>query len=375
MFDTILGTPIDALEQELRAGEQFIARVRVRQAEILRTLDSVEVYRADGAASLQEWTRARLDVNTETARALVTAAYTLMDEPRVRRLADHQEMSFDRLVATARLAAAGADDAAMTRSLGFDIDGVARLTNRSRRVTRFVEEQVFRDRRVTLQPSLDGSQGRAYVCLPGMEFTIFEDAVTQRADEFNDLPGPRQARSQRMADALVSIAQDSLNPAVSTSDHSGEGSREPLVTVFVDADLAAATGGEAGAEIAYGPRVGPNTLERILCTGAVRLVGLTDGRPVVTSGATKAIPPAVRQFVMWRDGGCTADGCTSRYRLQPHHIRWRTDGGDHDPDNLTTLCWFHHHVVIHGLGYRIDPDSPPQRRRFMLGTPAGPDPP
>ncbi len=79
---------------------------------------------------------------------------------------------------------------------------------------------------------------------------------------------------------------------------------------------------------------------------------------------------------MWRDGGCTADGCSSRYRLQPHHMQWRTDGGDHDPDNLTTLCWFHHHVIIHGLGYRLDPDSPPQRRRFTLpSSPAGPDPP
>ncbi|MDJ0961974.1 MAG: HNH endonuclease, partial [Acidimicrobiia bacterium] len=97
---------------------------------------------------------------------------------------------------------------------------------------------------------------------------------------------------------------------------------------------------------------------------------------VITSDATKAIPPAVRRFVMWRDGGCTADGCTSRYRLQPHHIRWRSDQGDHDPDNLTTLCWFHHHVVIHGLGYRIDPDSPPQRRRFTHPDKwHGPDPP
>jgi hypothetical protein len=25
----------------------------------------------------------------------------------------------------------------------------------------------------------------------------------------------------------------------------------------------------------------------------------------------------------------------------------------------------HHHVVVHGMGYRIDPESPPVRRRFL----------
>ncbi|MDH3227924.1 MAG: HNH endonuclease [Thermoleophilia bacterium] len=141
--------------------------------------------------------------------------------------------------------------------------------------------------------------------------------------------------------------------------------------------MAGATRGETGVEIAFGPRVGPATLERILCTGRVQIVGLADGRPVVTSNATRAIPPAVRRFVEWRDGGCTADGSKSRYRVEPHHIEHRSEGGDHEPSNLTTLCWFHHHVVIHGMDYRIDPESPPQRRRFIRRTPAaaGHDPP
>lgn len=194
----------------------------------------------------------------------------------------------------------------------------------------------------------------------------------ERADEFNQLPGPRVAKGQRMADALVSVSQDSLDGAGSGGT-TGERS-DPLVTVFVDADLAMATGGETGAEIEFGPKVSPATLDRILCGGAVQLVGLTDGRPVVVTDGSRAVPPAVRRFVLWRDGGCAADGCRSRYRLQPHHIRQRSNGGDHDPDNLTTLCWLHHHVVVHGTGHRIDPGSPPQRRRFTPHA-RGPDPP
>jgi 5-methylcytosine-specific restriction endonuclease McrA len=96
---------------------------------------------------------------------------------------------------------------------------------------------------------------------------------------------------------------------------------------------------------------------------------------VVTSDATRAIPPEVRRFVAHSDGGCTIAGCHSRYRLQVHHIHFRSNSGTHDADNLTTLCWFHHHVVVHRLGFRINPESPPQKRTFLRNVAIGTDPP
>jgi hypothetical protein len=90
--------------------------------------------------------------------------------------------------------------------------------------------------------------------------------------------------------------------------------------------------------------------------------------------STRGIPKAIRRFVLARDGGCTVEGCRSRYRLQPHHLVPYAAGGTHHPANLTTLCWFHHHVVVHRLGYRLDPHSPPGRRRFLRQH-TGTDPP
>jgi hypothetical protein len=52
----------------------------------------------------------------------------------------------------------------------------------------------------------------------------------------------------------------------------------------------------------------------------------------------------------------------------------RHNGGDHDPDNLATLCWFHHHVAIHGAGFRIEPSGPPGCRRLIRPY-RGHDPP
>ncbi len=79
--------------------------------------------------------------------------------------------------------------------------------------------------------------------------------------------------------------------------------------------------------------------------------------------------------MLWRDQGqCSIEGCRSRYRLQPHHITPRAWGGNHDTDNLITLCWYHHHVAIHQMGFRIDPDSPTHRRRLIPPHNTGPPP-
>ncbi len=206
--------------------------------------------------------------------------------------------------------------------------------------------------------------------LPGYEGRIVEKALSERADSLPSSEVARRVgRGERTADALVSLAQDSLDGAAT-----GNGSTTPLVSVFVDASLAETSNGEAGAEIAAGPRVGPTTLERILCGGRVKLIGTRASQPVWHSRASRSIPPAIRSFVLHRDGGCVIDGCSSRYRLEPHHVIPRNEFGSHDSDNLATLCWYHHHVAIHGEGYRLDPGTPPQRRR-LIAPRGGPDPP
>ena len=372
MLDIDLDASVDELEQRLAACELMITRLRAWQAKALRTLDVRQVDQMDGARSMQDWVRARLDVSDGTARDLVHASKYLPEQPDVAALVEDGVVSFDRVVATSRLKASGADDETVARSFGFDLNGVTRLRHRERRLSRHGETETFNNRFVYIQDSLDGSTGRTVVELPGFEHGILTKALEERADMFNDLPGPPITKGQRLADAAVSIAQDSLD------GYQGEEASPrstPVATVLVDANRAGATRGETGAEIAYGHRVGPRVLDSILCVGRVQIVGIEDGRPVRYSDSTAAIPPAVRAYVAWRDGGCVIGGCNSRYRLQPHHIRHRAHRGDNDPANLVTLCWFHHHVVVHGMGLQIDPESPPQRRRFIRAHASGLDPP
>jgi hypothetical protein len=361
----------DDLRARLRDVEVEISDLRCEQATLVNELDKIHIGGRSGHRSLNEWLSAELDVTRSFASDLVFCARHLAkDRPLNARLAEGA-ITFDRAVALMRLADAGADSATLTYSESQDLASVRRLIARQRRITRTTAHEAFVDRFVAVQSTLDESSRRVTGQLCGVDGDVFERALHARADELRLLPGgDGYTRGQLQADALVAMAQDSLNRERDGDVSTGGGS----VSILVDLDTANGCGGEYGAVIEYGPRVGPDTLQELLCTGTVQIIGLSQGEPVVTSKATRAIPPAIRRLVAHRDGGCTIAGCTSRYRLEPHHIQLRSDGGTHDPENLTTLCWFHHHVAVHQQGLRIDPDSPALCRR-LIRTPIGVDPP
>jgi len=72
-------------------------------------------------------------------------------------------------------------------------------------------------------------------------------------------------------------------------------------------------------------------------------------------GQTDEIPLHLRRLVALRDqhcqypGGCDqpAAGC------EPHHVTHRKDGGHTSLTNLKNYCWWHHHVVLHELGWTL----------------------
>ena len=360
----------DALEQQLIEIESLKSRLTARQLVLLREADQRQAPLADGCRSLQEWTAGRLDIAPETAKCLVAAARVLENLSDLEESLGSGLASFDRILATAQLVTAGASTERIEQSAGFDIPGVRRLTALQRRMTRTGQQQVFTDRFLSMQPTLDRTAFRLWGQLPGTDGELVEQALLTRADTFPTLPdGSKGTLGQRRADALVSISQDSLT----TSSGDQDSSSGPLLSVFTTVDQAADTIGQAGSTTGSGISVGSQTIEEIFCTGSVERITFHNGQPLAVGRTTRVIPPKLRRAILYRDGGCTADGCTSRYRLQPHHIIPWTDGGPTNPNNLTTLCWFHHHVVIHQMGYTIVPDSPPGRLRFQPTT--GRDPP
>ncbi|MBT8201953.1 MAG: HNH endonuclease [Acidimicrobiia bacterium] len=366
MFDvlaeplTVLPT-VDLIDQ-VREEERQISRHRARQVELLRELSR----RSESDPSISQLA-GELDVAPATARELLeTSRRTPELSDRFAKL-ESGEHTFDRAAALARLFAAGAGVETLTEAEDRDITGIHKLTSLTKRIRRRDERRAHAERHLRSWPSIDEAAGFLQAQLTATDWAVVNRALDERADRF--AADPRATREQLRADALVAISRDWLEgPHFSPGRGPG-----PIITVMVDAEAAAATSCEAGMALTAGPRIGVDTLDRLMCEGSVELVvDPGNGQPLAVGPTHRVVPPKVRRVVLNRDGACTIDGCGGTYRLEVHHIVPRSRGGTHDLENLTTLCWWHHHVAVHGRGASIDPDSPPFRRRIL---PAGHDPP
>jgi hypothetical protein len=271
-------------------------------------------------------------------------------------LLESGSVTADRAAAVVRLKNAGADQRILDESWGRDLTGVRQMLAGHRRITAAEESDSFGGRFLHLQPSLDESRWKVWGQLGGPDGRLVDKALQTAADSLPD--NPDTTVSQARADSLVSVASEWLAGEI--------GGHDTAVEIFIDAALAVSTDGEAGATVVSGPRIGPTSLGEILCSGTIRINFEDEYGRISTSPARRAIPSAVRRRVLFRDGHrCVIAGCQSRSRLQPHHLIPYAKGGTHDPGNLVTLCWYHHHVVVHQQGRKIDPDSPAQARRFV----------
>ena len=352
---------IDSMEQELVRLEGLVSRVRARQLEIIEAIDSLQVPYWDGTRSLKEWIAGRLDIAPRNAADLAVLAKA---EPGpIRDSLRAGVASLDRAAATARLANTGADQDVLDRADGIAVSQIGQLAARHRHMTPHDEATAFRMRRLWFQPNLGNTMAVASLTMTGTDMESVITAVDKRADEIINPDDPMRPRlEQRRVDALVSLALDTTSP-IPNSD--APAPRRLKAHIFIDATECNHSNGETGAITRSGIKVGPNTLQEILCMGETQTTFVdVDGLKAVPTDGDR-LPNRTRDYVFFRDGACTADGCSSRYRLEPHHITPQSQGGTHEPAGLTLLCWFHHHIVVHQQGFTINPHSPPGRRRFL----------
>lgn len=340
--------------ERIHECERRIAAARAEQVRWLR-----ELGRRRWDMGVRELA-ATLDLAVGTANQLVDTSRRTPEESSLMADLESGEASFDRTAVTARLVASGASPETVADAAAHDIAGASRIASLQKRITRRSERRAHAERSVRTWSSLDETVGFLSAQLPSTDWAVVTAALDDRSSRLRS--GDATA-TQRRADALVALAQDWLD---GTLKETRFGSANPVVSVVVDPALVAESGGEAGAGIVAGPRVGPDTLDQMMCDGSVEILVAGDrGAPLAVGPTTRVIPPKVRRLVLARDGGCVVDGCDSTYRLEVHHIVPRSQGGTHSLENLGTFCWWHHHREIHGRGCRIDPGSPPHRRRLL----------
>jgi hypothetical protein len=72
-------------------------------------------------------------------------------------------------------------------------------------------------------------------------------------------------------------------------------------------------------------------------------------------GYSDDVPAAIRNAVRLRDKVCQwAGGCHQpAAACEVHHLRHKGRGGETSLENCILLCWYHHHVVIHRMGWTL----------------------
>jgi hypothetical protein len=72
-------------------------------------------------------------------------------------------------------------------------------------------------------------------------------------------------------------------------------------------------------------------------------------------GQTDDIPVHLRRLAALRDQTCQFPGGCDQPAAdcEPHHVIHRRDGGRTSLANLKDYCWWHHHVVLHELGWTL----------------------
>jgi 5-methylcytosine-specific restriction endonuclease McrA len=341
----------DQKERILIEAEEAIAGLKAIQLQVLEDLDRDQVATADGCRTLSEWVAGRLDLGTESAKSLVRTMRRTADRPDLREALASGEITFDRVEAVSRIA----EHVGYLEEL--DVAGVRREAALLARVTAETEYRTAQDRFLVLQPTLDESWWKGFFGLDGASGAIVDKVISEMADHLPESPdGTGGGSSWRKATALLELC---------TSD-------EPLpaqVTVFIDAANAVDSNGETGVVLEAGPRIGSQALQAILCDAVTEItVTAHDGIPMSYGRRSRTIPPALRRAILHRDGDqCAGDGCPSSHRLQVHHIRPWSEGGPTDPDNLITLCWFHHQIVVHERGFIIY--RHPDTGRIRFGRP------
>jgi hypothetical protein len=160
---------------------------------------------------------------------------------------------------------------------------------------------------------------------------------------------------QRRGDALVdvcrrfvSLSVASGSPGGSFGDVTPSGVKATLLVTLSMADLRyLKRPGRLLGHLDCGTLLGPETVRRLGCDGAVIAAVLGADGEVLHFGRTRRLFTSAQTRALWlRDRHCTYPGCsTPATWCDAHHIRHWADGGPTDLSNAALLCGRHHTVV------------------------------
>ena len=152
--------------------------------------DHRQQFLADGARDLTQWVSARFGLRHSTAAQLVGVARRLEDLPLLREKFAEGGLSLDQVDAISRMATPDTEGALIEEALGLSNAALDRAARRAHPPSVDNERAAWEVRWLTIQHTLDGTEGRLHARLPGGELHLVETAIRARADRIPPDPSP-----------------------------------------------------------------------------------------------------------------------------------------------------------------------------------------
>jgi hypothetical protein len=333
------------------AIDQLHALMTVSHSQLLQVVadcDRKKDWREDGATSMADWVVARLGVAHRTAKEWVRVARRLQELPALAAAYAEGRLSFDQLAPATKLATPETDAAVADKAPGCTAAQLEMAARRSRPVSGAEADEDHRRRHLRLRWDRHDRFLRISGGLADAEGAVVERVITALAQAAPPDPasGVYADLETRCADALVELASTTLATEAEAD----------RATVVIHTEAAVLGGAEGWAEIEDGPSIAAETARRLACDCRWQLVAEDGaGRALGVGRSTRHPPRWLARQLRRRDGGCRFPGCCRKRWLQSHHISHWPKGGPTDPDNLVSLCYFHHRLCHEG-GWRIEGD-------------------
>ncbi|MFT3852575.1 MAG: DUF222 domain-containing protein [Ilumatobacteraceae bacterium] len=336
--------PLEQLEALIWQGAANLSAAECEWLLAVAEFDRREGWVSWECRSCAAWLSWQVGLDIRAAREKVRVARALEVFPLVRAAMAAGRLSYSKVRAITRIAAAETEQMLVDLALAATTHQVERIVTgyrRSEDVELASEQEQQARRRLTHQVESDGSV-TIKVRLPAAEAARVLAAVDAAVAPAKDDDGQYVPLDVRRVDALVEVV-------------TAGGAASELIHVHVDAEVLAGGHGRCDVEPVGDSGLGPAPLSgeavrRLLCDRPyVTVVHGADGGVVGVSARQRLVRGVRRRLVEQRDGGCRrVPGCARRGRLEVHHIVHRAHGGGNDPANLILLCCFHDHRVHEG---------------------------
>ena len=380
-ISTAISTTISTAEPQLHKhyveGEQlgdqitelcgYLYAATYRLLVLIHEFDEQGYWHLPGLCSCAHWLNFKCGIGMNAAREKVRVANALAELPKISKAFERGELSYSKARAMTRIADSNNEDFLLMIARHGTAWHVEKLVSKYSRAKRLQETEAANEQHASrelsyfydddgalvLNARLPAEQGALIVKALEMamdkQFTVgaedlpFGDPNLQPGNEIdhgvNDVSAEtseHESLAARRADALAEVAETYLN----TEPSQASTADRYQVVVHVSAETS---------HIEDGPHVSAETSRRIACDASiVKLIKDEKGEPLSIGRRSRAIPPAIRRALRFRDSGCRFPGCTNTRFVDGHHIRHWADGGETSLDNLVLLCRRHHRLVHEG---------------------------